>query len=367
MARKLINSFRVSGFRGINELLVPQIGRVNLVVGKNSCGKTSILEAIQLYTGRGTLSAITSVLAGRNDVIRRRLRDAEQFSELYDSFQNLFYAPNIISGVMPTILLETLDPTDAPLSIRLARLRTEFNEEGRQLKLIDDLEEDSQLDGVGLAVSYGDKNRIYPFDRSERYYSSVSREFEETEAERYVSVPTSGLAEDRMGRLWDRITLTESEDEVVKALRIISPKLERISLIGSGSSRSFMVRLKGYRRPMPLRVMGDGLSRLMGIALALVSAQNGVLLVDEIENGLHYSVQESVWNLIFQTAHRLNIQVFAATHSWDCISAFQKASIADKHEDAFLIRVQESAGSLRVIQFDENELSIAAHDRIEVR
>lgn len=79
------------------------------------------------------------------------------------------------------------------------------------------------------------------------------------------------------------------------------------------------------KEPLPLYSLGDGMYRALGIALALANARNGILLIDEFENGLYYTVQPDIWQLIFQVARRLNIQVFATTHSWDCIEAFQQA------------------------------------------
>ena len=65
--------------------------------------------------------------------------------------------------------------------------------------------------------------------------------------------------------------------------------------------------------------MGDGINRILTIILAMVNCENGYLLIDEFENGLHYSVQEKLWEIIFYLAKRLNIQVFATTHSNDTI------------------------------------------------
>jgi AAA15 family ATPase/GTPase len=69
--------------------------------------------------------------------------------------------------------------------------------------------------------------------------------------------------------------------------------------------------------------MGDGMNRILTIILALVNSDNGCLLIDEFENGLHYTVQENLWRIIFHLSKELNIQVFATTHSEDCIKGFQ--------------------------------------------
>jgi predicted ATPase len=183
-----------------------------------------------------------------------------------------------------------------------------------------------------------------------------------------VNVSANGVDSFQVGRLWDTVALTPFEDDVVDALRIIAPGVERISLIGDRPvERSVVVKMPGFGRPIPLRSMGDGMSRMLGIALSLVSARDGVLLVDEIENGIHYSVQSELWELVFRTARRLNVQVFASTHSWDCIEAFQAAAQADPYEEAALIRLEQSAEGVRTTIFSEHELAVAARRHIEVR
>ena len=119
---------------------------------------------------------------------------------------------------------------------------------------------------------------------------------------------------------------------------------------------------------MPLSSLGEGAKRLLGLSLALTNARNGILLLDEIENGIHYSVLPDVWRLIFQTARRLNVQVFATTHSWDCIEAFQKAAAEDDDPaSGVLVRLQNQNGEVTSTVFDERRLAIATREGIEVR
>src|SRR5438128_785497 len=101
--------------------------------------------------------------------------------------------------------------------------------------------------------------------------------------------------------------------------------------------------------------------------LALVNAKDGILLIDEFENGLYYSVQPDVWLLIFQVARRINVQVFATTHSWDCVEAFEKAASGDHQEDGLLIRLESKQSDIAATVFDARQLGIATREHIEVR
>jgi AAA15 family ATPase/GTPase len=113
--------------------------------------------------------------------------------------------------------------------------------------------------------------------------------------------------------------------------------------------------------------MGDGMNRMLNLILALVNAQNGMLLVDEVENGIHYSIQPDLWRLVFHTAQRLNVQVFATTHSLDCVHAFQQAAAENVDEEGVLIRLQHRKGEVEAVLFDEDKLGLATREQIEVR
>lgn len=128
-----------------------------------------------------------------------------------------------------------------------------------------------------------------------------------------------------------------------------------------------MVKLKNASHPVPISSLGDGMRHIFTTALALVSAKNGILLLDEIENGIHCSVQLKMWELILSTARRLNVQVFSTTHSWDCIEAFQQASRDNKEADGVLVRLEGKESRITATVFDESELDIATKARIEVR
>jgi AAA15 family ATPase/GTPase len=128
------------------------------------------------------------------------------------------------------------------------------------------------------------------------------------------------------------------------ALKIIDSSIENFTFIRDEEyGESAIVTLKDQQSTIPLRSMGDGVAHALQIALQIHAAQGGFLLIDEFENGLHYSIQEKVWEMVFALAEELNIQVFATTHSRDCISSF--AAVAARHEEGegVLISLGKSA------------------------
>jgi len=181
--------------------------------------------------------------------------------------------------------------------------------------------------------------------------------------------PYGGERTATLGPLWDRIALSEREHDVVDALRIIDPEIVAVSMIGGEGPRrrrTAIVRADNIARPVPLRSYGDGLNRLFGIVLSLVNAKDGLLLVDEFENGMHYTVQLDAWRAVFRLAKKLDVQVFATSHSWDSIEAFQMAA-SETPEEGVLVRLACKGDDVVPTVFAEDELAVATRERIEVR
>jgi AAA15 family ATPase/GTPase len=104
------------------------------------------------------------------------------------------------------------------------------------------------------------------------------------------------------------------------------------------------------------------------IVLSLLNAKDGVLLIDEMENGLHYRIQENLWRIIFEFSTKLNIQVFVTTHSWDVIESFSKISV-EHPEEGVLYRLGRSRfdGKLSSYRYSEQALQSATQSEMEVR
>ena len=125
-----------------------------------------------------------------------------------------------------------------------------------------------------------------------------------------------------------------------------------------------------FKNPVPLSSMGDGMKKIFRLITKAIILENGVLLIDEIERGLHHIVQINLWCLLKIIAQDFNVQIFATTHSWDCICAFQEAlaDIEDKSvEVGKLFRLDNKYGKLRSVEYKTDELYIAVNQGFEVQ
>ena len=212
------------------------------------------------------------------------------------------------------------------------------------------------------------RTRSYPPYRRPR-----ADEFERPPEIRCVSVGPSLLSNDDMARFWDSVALTDDEARVIHALRLVyGNEVERVVVIGDERSsgrygRRAIVKLKGQEHPVPLKSLGDGAVRLFGVALALANSQDGFLVIDEAENGIHHSVQRDFWKMVMRTAIENNVQVLATTHSWDCVVGFAQAAADSEKTDGVLVRLERDDEHMRAVEYSEEELLIAGEQSIEVR
>ncbi|WP_231599154.1 AAA family ATPase, partial [Crocosphaera watsonii] len=158
--------------------------------------------------------------------------------------------------------------------------------------------------------------------------------------------------------LWDSIILEAKEEKIIEALQIIDTNIEKIHLPIKQIPRFPFLKIKGMNHYIPINSMGQGMSKILILGMLIIRSENGVLLVDEIETGLHYKAQTDMWRLLIKTAQELNVQIFATTHSWDCICAYQEAleDIEDKSVGK-LFRLDSKYGKLRAVEYKADEIS----------
>ena len=379
-----LQNLHIEGFRGIDALSIPRLGRVTLLAGKNSVGKTTVLDAVRVYAARGRHMALRNLLSRREEMSIAIDEDGD--SILVPDWRGLFYGREASNGlglsIGPSNVAERLDIEPAILS----------DEEVDSLAPID-----SSDDGPiwALKVVYGGTDYVLPWIISPNGAASnlvpgtrrIRRALRDAELPHAIDCESLGpgvLTNQKLARLWDGVALTDDEERAVRALGLIfGDDVERVAVVGDDvervsafgdykrfprrRGRRLVVRLKGQNSPVPLRSLGDGALRLFGVALALANSQDGFLFIDEAENSIHHSIQRDYWRMVLQAAHENNVQVFATTHSSDCIKGFAQAAREFEEAEGVLVRLSRRDGTLRAVEYPEEELAIAAEQGIEVR
>lgn len=165
-----------------------------------------------------------------------------------------------------------------------------------------------------------------------------------------------------------KLQIHGEEDVLLETLQLIEPRLSRLAIVLEAGEPILEgdIGIPG-RRLVPLPLMGEGMVRLASLVLHISNAPNGVVLIDEIENGLHCSVLPKVWRAVGEVARRFNTQVFATTHSLECIVAAHKAFLESGIYDFRLHRLERVDETIRVVTYDQETLEAAIEMGLEVR
>lgn len=366
-------SLSITGFRGVEQLTITKLGRVTLLAGKNGAGKTTVLDAARIFAARGQPDALRDLLVRREEFVTGHDEDGDLidapstdalFHDRGDKKQTIAIGP-IIGNARLEIHPSSLE--DLPED---------------QRSLFDDLVP-KNADVQVIKVKFEGTNKFLPMVHDPTYLQSgrslsliltrrLGRE-DRTIPQIRCELLGPGLISNRdLARFWDSVALTEDESFALDALKLVfGEKVKRVTLIGDEkefrAGRRVVVKLSDQRRPVPLKSLGDGATRLFGIALALANCRDGILLLDEAENGIHHSLQTGFWNMVLRTASTNNTQVLATTHSKDCINGFAWAALKSPDTDGNLIRLERENGEVRAVEYSKEELETAAEQDIEVR
>jgi hypothetical protein len=400
----MLKSLRIENFRCFKEYELQQLGRVNLLVGMNNHGKTAILEAIYLLYSQDDLSRLAEIMINRGEFIWRDEGDKRE-QEL--DIRHLFYGHQveinsqigiwseesrwgiIVKIVSLSSILDVLERQEIILQQELADLNDNQNIKTRNM---DDIEKNVQemlnkkseienlrkqeqeiisnffLRKLSIYIHYP-KGQSFIIPLLDEYHLLLS-DLRKRQSENINSpdshlffLTSPSLTTEKMIDLFEQIVLTPDEELVIEALQIIEPTVKRIAIFRD----NFVVLLSDNDQRIPIGNMGDGIQRILGLTLALVNAKDGILLVDEIDTGLHFMAMSKMWKLVWETANKLNVQVFATTHNSDCwTSLTELIDPENSREDGiFLHRIEKDKP--HSILLTERQIAIAAEHDIEVR
>lgn len=372
----MIRDLRIENYRLFRSFALDSLARVNLIVGTNNSGKSSLLEATYLLSSDDPSSTLLRVLDERGEVVvgsrypQTGTRDAASGYDIAHIFQGHHKGTeNAIRVRSEADVSQSLTLTVVPTNGDRVRQPSLFENESQD-------DADEQVGVKRLVLEYA-RTGQEPIRQShlvsadgliDRRFSAYRRGIVSPETKTRM-ITTSHLGYYELAALWDGITLTPREEQVIQALQILEPRVQRISFTSRLTSNSgILLKLDGEKEPVPLGSMGDGMRRVLAIAASLVSVENGTLLSDEIDTGLYYGIMTGVWRLILETAARQKAQVFATTHSWDCVKSFREAlQETDGRHNALLIRLERKGESIHPVYYSKDELDIAIEQGIEVR
>jgi predicted ATPase len=321
----MIDELKIENFRSFTSLELKGLKRVNLVVGENNSGKTSLLEAFFLLSNPANVAQMANLFrpsqgSYNQHYFRWLLRDMAEARKGTLSCK--------VQGSINKLSIETAASSAQRPGSRVMS--------GAVHKVFHD-------GGVRIASS-GEVTAL-----NCRTISVHHRQPE-------LLVPLFGKIQRKSG----------GEETLQRLLSTVDPRIKKIRIDpgdNSSSSSNQLILDVGLSELIPLTQAGQGIYRLVSILSDIIGESPDVLLVDEIENGLHHSVQQQIWAGLAEAAEKLGVQIFATTHSDECLRAAHAAFQSRSNYDFSVIQLFRVPSGVqgRVLDQEHIEASIAGN------
>lgn len=372
----MLTSLSVSNFRNLKSVILERLGRITLIAGKNGAGKTALLEALWLLSGPDLPELTTRLnsfrglpILGPENIFRDIFRDFAPQAQITLSAHGDW-------GNLPRKLdihLQDRKQTTTLRSDSLAR---------SNIERLTRPQDESEIEVV-FTYQHSDKKKYV----SRAWW--IAEQLTPTGSGPAVTVTGEGIRQERQkvqkratsvfmaavhredlqtiaSRL-GKLQLLGEEDRILEFIHPLEPRLRGLVPITIRNTPVIHAHIDGANRPMPIQLLGEGLNRMLVLALSMSEAIGGLLLVDEIENGLHHSVQEEVFSMLLDLARAFDVQVFATTHSDECITAAHQALARQAQEEFAYYRLERTNGDVSAVRFDREMLETAIAHNMGIR
>lgn len=296
MSAKHIENLNITNFKCFKHLKVVNLGRVNLIGGKNNVGKTAFLEAVELFASSNRaydLVYLISKVLARRQGIRREPVEMDFF---YDDESEII----LFSAKKKCTIKRSFDIF-----------------KNNQQTIFPDI--DNTLPIEILSTSVNNDQGDMPLRR----LSSRTRLMENRESrDNTIYISSSKSDEQDIAILLGALIDLGREDFLNESLSSFDNNFSELKLIPKERANVLKLKLKNKDQLVLLSSLGEGVNRYIAILCAIWANKDGVLLIDEIENGIHYTNYKLLWEILFRASLDANCQLFITSHSKECISAF---------------------------------------------
>jgi hypothetical protein len=393
----MYESIRFEGLRALDNVELEGLRRVNLIVGKNNVGKTTVLEGLLLLGGATNPAMLLTLGQMRGQRWDRKRPEPEP---IWRSFGHAFQDDRAIQvrghwrGEPNKRLLkitrnkaQTLDalgedPTVARALNETRRNGVTFDYRGAAgeplvttmelenggLRVRSDRHDQSASSAPGaFAFALPESARQTPPPRADLLYS---RRFWWEGPPQLNLAPTTLVSArarplEDMAEQYGKLLREKKDRPVLEALRLLDDRIQRLEVVHESGAPAIYCDL-GFPALAPLAVCGDGVVRLFSFAVELTAVQGGVLLIDELDAGLHHSVMVPFWRTLRKLAEEHDVQIFATTHDDDLIRSAMSA-FDDDLSWLCLHRLDRRKQGIVAVRYDEEALATARDERFEVR
>ena len=367
----MYTSFRVQNFRGFRDLRLDDLARINLIAGKNNTGKTALLEAIYIHSGNDEPS--TLLRTDQSSVFRLR-RDSEEDSTSIIRWNTIFNDFDTRNNIEMIGNIENKQDFQQVLLPEMNRFKLSIIDRSNDpefVKIIDGFDTiDFNIYDNGDVIELNIDS-----SSSSTYMLMLNGQVQKSRYENRPVIIRANFLYARQkidsrvnAKRFSSLRQLQSLSILIDVLKVIEPQLSDLELLFDGK-RPLIYADIGLPQAISLTSMGDGINRIASLVLAMSEVSNGVIFIDEIENGLHYSVQPELWKSINRAAKDFNVQVFATTHSLEMIRAAHEAFKDDDPYDFRYHRLDKNTdtGDIEAVTYNQLGMEAIASIDYEVR
>lgn len=350
--RSLLESATIMNCRRFQKFRMDGLKRVNLFVGENGAGKTTLVEALLLLQVGGHHNLFLDVATRRAELAPARpLGDEKQVwtphAERWLSWSNSPAFPEslLINGDGgPTksveLKVERVVTQNSAIDINLAAAGFDLDPARRFIVSFVDRQDAS----VQVHYRLSKSGALLPGPETTSVVPDAGTDSPVEKPSSLLMSGTGGVAQRFAVQVWARVKSSkEKRIRVTEALDLLRSDITRLELDPTDfppdsifGIQNFSVELADAPAPVKVGSLGGGASHCLQVALGLAYAEGGSLGIDEIDAGIHYAAMAKFWHFLVESARRYNVQVFATTHSWDCIEGLAEAC---RRDESFLPEV----------------------------
>ena len=359
----MFSQVEIKNFRGIKELKVENLKKFNVFVGDNGSGKTSILDAVYI-----AINPNNPDLSRKTNLFRNIDEDQEKLERFWKLF---FYNFDLSNNISINCLLTKNEKRNLQIKPIFEFQKEEY------LKSLGKISSDSKMKKniTGLNINFDINGKKYESEINQKEQKMTTGEIEFRPLPRadekynelltgvYLNSSTVQNQINMYGRLNNIIEL-KKKNKVIKFLRNFKGSISDISFDG----RRINIIDDDFDKSVPLNIYGDGLTRGLSYYLAALD-NNKIILIDEIENGLHWSKQMVIFKYLYEISKEFkDIQFFMTSHSYDAVkSLYKTAKEFDFMNDVNICRVESVNSKSRIEYFNEDDLKYFLDNELELR
>ena len=306
MSEHFIRNIEIKNFKLFKDFKAEGFGRVNLIGGKNNVGKTAFMEALELNI---TSLDVFSLAFSLSKLVRRR--------------QHRYFELDFLHN----------DSSDMQINTNIKKIAVKYYNEQSEPSYY------NTLDNNNLNLEYEPSLKL-TVNNNEKVFSVnriidrpiMMRKPSGAQDEMYANFISSTTTEERdIAILYGKLVDLNKEDFLNTSLKLFDKNI--IALKQKATERDVVLKLslENQEFPVLLSSLGEGVNRYIAILSAIWASKDGFLFIDEIENGIHNTNYDKLWKVILKTSKEANVQIFATTHSKECIESY--ARVARKLED----------------------------------